>query len=296
MASRRLQDTGTDTDRTSRRGFVFGQVRGLRPFEFVTFIAPSADGFAYVEVSRDEQGNVSTIEIGEVPAFGESVRVELAALGFVPGEKRSVMRWTGSGADQVASLVTSVLDGPLGVAADAPLDVHHGSRRAEVELQRKLAHIRDRVRAVVDALVGPDAVKTDTDSDLVFDFETTRVFVGTRVLASTEIIVRVFAIVSVDVDASPALGLFLAEANFALAIGKFSLDPVRRVVWFEEALLGEAFTDAELRRVIELIAVTTNDYDDRIAQMFGGRTATEAACDGNDVHEVREKTGRSGYL
>jgi hypothetical protein len=45
-------------------------------------------------------------------------------------------------------------------------------------------------------------------------------------------------------------GLFLAQANFALAIGKFSLDAVRRAVWFEEALLGEAFSDDELRCVI----------------------------------------------
>jgi hypothetical protein len=249
MATTRFHDD-IDSARTSRPGFVLGQIRGLRPLEFVTFLERSNEGFAYVEVSRDEYDAVSTVEVCAEPPPNPTVSAALIALGFTATDPGPRLRWKGSGPEQVASLVTAVLDGPLAVAADAPVDVHHGSRRLEVELEPKLVRIRERIRSVVGSVVGAEAMTQDPDGDLAFSFDSTRVWVGTRVLAGTEIVVRVFALAGVGVDPSPALGLFLAQANFALAIGKFSLDAVRRAVWFEEALLGEAFSDDELRCVI----------------------------------------------
>jgi hypothetical protein len=288
-------DPDSETARVARRGFVLGQVRGIRPLEFVSFIAPSAHGFSYVEVSRDEQDQLSMIEVGGTPAHAPGTRTALEALGFTANDAGSRLRWRGDGADQVASLVEAVLDGPLAVVADAPLDVRHGSRRAAVELERKLARLRERIQPIVNAIVTPEIVTEDADGDLSFPFESTRVWVGTRVLGDTEIVVRVLALAAVEVDPSPALGLFLAQANFALAIGKFSLDAVHRVVWFEEALLGETFSDDELRRTIELVAVTTNRYDEQIAHMFAGRTAREATGSEQGPPE-HEKPGSSGYL
>jgi len=293
MATTRLRDD-TESART-RRGFVLGQVRGLEPLDFVTFIAPSPQGFVYVEASRGEHDDIWTVEIGTQPPPNPTVRAALVALGFTAADPGPRLRWKGSGPDQVANLVTSLLQGPLTVADDAPLDVRHGSRRTEVELEHKLVRVRERVRAIVGSVVGADAVTQDPDGDFAFTFESTQVWVGTRVLASAEIVVRVFAIAAVEIDPSPALGLFLAQANFALAIGKFSLDAVHRVVWFEEALLGEAFSDDELRRVIELVAMTTNENDDQIAHMFGGRTAREAATLAPEEHD-HHKPGSSGYL
>lgn len=294
MVTTRVHDD-LDTARSSRRGFVLGQVRGLRPLEFVTFIAPSNEGFAYVEVSRDEHDDISTVEVGGAPSPNPTVGAALEALGFTATDPGPRLRWKGSGTDQVASLVTSVLDGPLAVVGDAPLDVRHGSRRVEVELERNVIRIRERIRAIVRSVVDADAISQDPDGDLTFLFESTRVWVGTRVLANSEIVVRVFALAAVEVEPSPALGLFLAQANFAMAIGKFSLDPVRRAVWFEEALLGEAFSDDELRRVTQLVSATTNEYDDKIAHMFGGRTVREAAIDAPEEND-HQKPGSSGYL
>ena len=294
MVTTRVHDD-LDTARSSRRGFVLGQVRGLRPLEFVTFIAPSDEGFAYVEVSRDEHDDILTVEVGGAPSPNPSVGAALEALGFTATDPGPRLRWKGSGTDEVAGLVTSVLDGPLAVVGDAPLDVRHGSRRVEVELERKVTRIRERIRAIVRSVVDADAISQDADGDLTFSFESTRVWVGTRVLANSEIVVRVFALAAVEVEPSPALGLFLAQANFAMAIGKFSLDPVRRAVWFEEALLGEAFSDDELRRVTQLVSATTNEYDDKIAHMFGGRTVREAAIDAPEEND-HQKPGSSGYL
>lgn len=284
----------SDPALVSRRGFVLAQVGGLQPLEFVTFIAPWNDGFAYIEVLHDEHGDTSTVEVGAAPPLGSGVRAALEALGFTANAHGDRLRWKGGGADHVADVVTSVLESALAVAAASPLDVRHGSRRAVVELERKLAHVRERVRMVVGSVIGAGAIVQDEEGDLVFPYESTRVWVGIRVLASAQIVVRVFALAAVEVDPTPALGLFLAQANFALPIGKFSLDPVHRVAWFEEALLGEAFSDDELRHVIELVAVTTNEYDDQIAHMFGGRTAREAGASSDEQPD--HKPGSSGYL
>lgn len=280
---------------TSRRGFVASQVHALRPLEFVTFITPLEDGFTYMEVARGEN-DVVTVEVGGIPTPKSAVGKALQALGFASTGHGRRLRWKGSALDAAADIATAVLDGPLAVAPEAPLDVHHGSRRAVVELERKLLGINERIRAVVASLVGGDAVTEDLDGDLEFSFESTRVWVGTRVLAGAEIVVRVFAPAAVEVEPSPALGLFIAQANFALALGKFSLDAVGHAVWFEEALVGEAFSDDELRRVIELVAVTTNEYDEQIARLFGGRTAREAALAGTPHQHENEKPGSSGYL
>jgi hypothetical protein len=294
MTTTRL-DSDLEKARASRRGFVFGQVHGVRPLEFVSFIAPSAQGFSYIEVSRDEQDQLTTIEVGGSPAPAPGTRTALEALRFTANDDGSRLRWRGSGADQVASLVDAVLDGPLAVAPDAPLDVHHGSRRAAVELERKLVHVRERIQPIVNAIVSTEVVTEDADRDLSFPFESTRVWVGTRLVGDAEIVVRVLALAAVEVDSSPALGLFLAQANFASAIGKFSLDAAHRVVWFEEALLGEAFSDDELRRIIELVGATATRYDEQIAHMFGGRTARQAV-DSEQAPPEHEKPGSSGYL
>lgn len=103
MATTRLH--GIDEERMSRRGFVLGQIRALRPLEFVTFIAPSSAGFAYVEVSRDEHHNICTVEIGAAPGLTRSTRAELEALGFGAIDQGAKLHWKGRGAERVASLV-----------------------------------------------------------------------------------------------------------------------------------------------------------------------------------------------
>ena len=280
--------------RAARTVFVETQIRALDRLESVRFIAPYQTGAAYVEVARGER-DAYAVEVAAHPQLSDAALVALQTLGFALTE--GVARQSCDGADgveRVAELVVAVLEEPVGIEFDSPLDVHHGSRRAAAELERKLTAIRDRIRPVAERAVGADRVTQDEDGDLTFLFGSTHVWVGARVIAQSEIVVRVFALAAVDVESSPALGLFLAQANFALAIGKFSLDPVRHVVWFEEGLLGESFTDDELRRVIELVCATTDLYDDQITQLFGGRTANEVVVPAIDVSH--QKPGRSGYL
>jgi hypothetical protein len=109
-------------------------------------------------------------------------------------------------------------------------------------------------------------------------------------------VVRVFAITNVGVNLTPELGLFLARLNFGLMFGRFALDTDHRSIWFDESLLGDQFTDEELRFTIEVVASTADQWDDRLKQMFGGVTYQEALTSQEARGAATVKPGQGGYL
>jgi hypothetical protein len=108
------------------------------------------------------------------------------------------------------------------------------------------------------------------------------------------VVVRVFAITNVGVPVTPELGLFLARLNFGLMFGRFALDVERQAIWVDETLLGDHFTDEELRFTIDVVAKTADEWDDRLKQMFGGATYQEAAGRRPDADGLA-KPGQGGY-
>jgi hypothetical protein len=102
------------------------------------------------------------------------------------------------------------------------------------------------------------------------------VVVAPRAAPGGPVIVRVFAITNVGVAVTPELGLFLARLNFGLMFGRFALDAEHHSIWFDETLLGDQFSDEELRFTIEVVASTADQWDDRLKQMFGGSTREES--------------------
>jgi hypothetical protein len=122
------------------------------------------------------------------------------------------------------------------------------------------------------------------------------VMVAPRVAPAGPAVVRVFAITNVGVSVTPELGLFLARLNFGLTFGRFALDAEHRSIWFDETLLGDQFTDEELRFTIQVVASTADQWDDRLKQMFGGATYEEV-LGGRTVHPAPPtKPGQGGYL
>ena len=107
---------------------------------------------------------------------------------------------------------------------------------------------------------------------------------------------RVFAITNVGVSVTPELGLFLARLNFGLMFGRFALDAEHRSIWFDETLLGDQFSDEELRFAIQVVSSTADDWDDRLKQMFGGATYQEVLTSGANHELPRVKPGEGGYL
>jgi hypothetical protein len=120
--------------------------------------------------------------------------------------------------------------------------------------------------------------------------------VAPRVAAGGPVVVRVFAITNVGVGVTPELGLFLARLNFGLMFGRFALDVEHRSIWFDETLLGDQFSDEELRFTIEVVASTADEWDDRLKQMFGGATYQEVVTSGAGHEPPPVKPGAGGYL
>jgi hypothetical protein len=108
--------------------------------------------------------------------------------------------------------------------------------------------------------------------------------------------VRLFSITNAGVKVVPELGLFLARLNFGLTFGRFVLDSEHNAIWFDETLLGDQFTDDDLRFTIRVVASTADDWDDRLKQMFGGATYQEMLAGQSDQKPPPIKPGQGGYL
>jgi hypothetical protein len=123
-----------------------------------------------------------------------------------------------------------------------------------------------------------------------------RVVVAPRVAPRGPVVVRVFAITNVGIRVTPELGLFLARLNFGLMFGRFALAAEQQSVWFDETLLGEQFSDEELRFTIDIVATTAAQWSERLKQMFGGATYQEVLAGQGSAAMPAAKPGQGGYL
>ena len=280
----------------TRRSFLEEQLRVLEPFDVVTFLAPRDEGLAAVEVERSEDGTALSAEIGAKPPLEEGTVAALATLGFLPTED-AIPTLSGPDPVALAEAIEAALSGPLGIPPGGPLDVHHGSRRAQVEMERKVQALRERTGKILEATLAEGVLEVDEDDDFTFPHESTRVWVAVRALSeSGPLVVRVMAPTNVGVVPTPQLGLFLAETSFGLPFGRFSLDARNGTVWFEESLLGEYFADEELRFAVGMVASTADRFDDQIASMFGGQVFSQLTQDEAATEGPGTKPGSGGYL
>jgi len=272
----------------TREQFVTEQAASLAPLDFLV-VTPVPDPIAAIELAHEEDGSFrATVEFAK-PPIGSDQRAALVALTMTEGDTawRSADLADAAGA---AALVERILGDVLGTGATAAVDVDHGSRRPMVEAQRKVDAMRARIDPIVAGIVGTTPT-VDKDGDYVLRIGSTEVFVSPVAVPNMPAVVRVFAITNVGVNVTPELGLFIARLNFSLMFGRFALDTDHRAVWFSETLLGEAFSDEELRFIVATVAETADGWDDRIAQMFGGFTRATLP---DDEQPERPKPGQPG--
>ncbi|MFP5328236.1 MAG: T3SS (YopN, CesT) and YbjN peptide-binding chaperone 1 [Acidimicrobiia bacterium] len=279
-----------------RRAFLEHQVGLLEPFGFVALSAPLAGesaGAALVEISRSEDGAAFQLIAAAVPGVeGGTPNTSLTSVGFSVEEGRARKDTaTPTEASEAAEQALTA----LGADPHGPIDLQHGSHRAQVERERLRQSILERVRGVLASVIDMATVEVDDDGDFTFPYESTRVFVGVRALHSGPLVIRVFAITNMNVEPSPGLGLFLATTNFTLAFGRFSLDAHNNAVWFEHNLPGEAFADEELALIVRMVAQTANEFDGRIQEMFGGELFNPPGEPG-PAAAPKEAPGAAGYL
>jgi hypothetical protein len=254
-----------------------------------------------VEVTRGEDGRLEVRIPGRPPLLPElpvPVRSALRERGFESAEAADPTRpWVREVSDAAAAveLVQRLLTEVFAEKPDAALDVAHGSHKAEHQARQKLAAARERVEKVVQAVAGRH-VEQDKDGDYVLPLRDVQVVVAPRVAPGGPVVVRIFAITNVGVAVTPELGLFLARLNFGLMFGRFALDAEHHSIWFDETLLGDQFSDEELRFTIDVVASTADQWDDRLKQMFGGATHQEALAERIQRPEALTKPGQGLYV
>jgi hypothetical protein len=288
------------TDPAAARSFLLAEVDALEPFDFVA-VSPASKPLHLVEVTRREDHRMEVHVPGRPPILPElpiPVRSALRDRGFTNEDPADPTRpWVREVGDAAAAVdvVQRLLVEVFAEKPDAALDVAHGSHKAEHQARQKLAAARERVEKVVQAVVGR-RVEQDSDGDYVLPIHDVHVVVAPRVAPGGPVIVRIFAITNVGVAVTPELGLFLARLNFGLMFGRFALDAEHHSIWFDETLLGDQFTDEELRFTIDVVATTADQWDDRLKQMFGGTTHQEALAQRIERAEPLTKPGQGLYL
>ena len=295
--------TDADADASARRTFLAGQIAALAPLDFVLIAVP-APPFDAVQVLREEDGSLA-VELSprdESQGYTPEQVTALARLGLATPSSvasqgyRSAIPPASDAA--AAALVDDLLLSVLGVSASTPVDVRHGSAREHRLAERKIAEMRTNIEPVLASILGKPAERDD-DGDYVVDLGHVRVFVAPRALPGRPPpIIRTFAITNAGVEQNPELGLFLARLNFSLMFGRFSLDAENASIWFDETLLGDHVTAEELRFTVEMVAATANEWDQKIAERFGGKTRAAVAGEAGAAPPAapNSKPGSGGYL
>ncbi len=287
-------------DVAAARAFLHAEIEALEPHDFVV-TGPAGRPLQIVEVTRREDHRLEVRIPGRPPIVPElpiAVRSALRERGFASEAPADPTRpWVTEvgDADAAVDLVLRVLTEVFEAKRDSPLDVAHGSHRAEVEARRKLAALRQRVEKLLGEMIG-DTPQKDPDGDYLLSVEDVHVFVSPHAVPGGEVVVRVFAVTNVGVTVSPDLGLFLARLNFGLVFGRFALDAEHHAIWVDETLLGEHFSDDEFRFTVRAVASIADDWDDRLKQMFGGATYQDVLTKRTNHVAPPTKPGHGGYL
>ena len=289
---------------TARQRFVAAQVATLAPLDFLLVGVPRPP-YDAVQVLREDEGafavQLSVRDPAAATPYSPEQLAALVRLGF-PGVGEGVPKAAVAPADPsaAAALVDAVLGEVFGVDEATPVDVRHGSEREARLAEERVRTMRSCIEPVLTAMSDGKPPVQDDDGDYILDIGHVRVFVAPRSLPGRPPpIIRVFAITNAGVNLSSELGTFLGRLNFSLMFGRFSIDADNGAVWFDETLLGEHVTDEELRFTIEMVAATANEWDEKIAGMFGGRVRTPdslPAASPPDGAAPANKPGQGGYL
>jgi hypothetical protein len=288
------------TDPGLARSFLRGEVEGLEPFDFVA-VCPASKPLRMVEITRRQDRALEVRVPGRPPIVPEltgAVRAALRERGFAsqdPADRTKAWVQEVADVDAAVELTQRLLVDVFGEKPDVTLDVAHGSHRAEHEARQKLAAVRERLETLLTA-IGGRKPERDADGDYVLPVDDVHVLVAPRATPTGVVVVRVFAITNVGVTVAPELGLFLARLNFGLMFGRFALDPENRSIWVDETLLGDQFTDEELRFTVDVVASIADEWDDRLKQMFGGATYQEVVASHPGPETPAVKPGQGGYL
>lgn len=279
--------------------FIRLQLDALEPYDFVSIGSPQPP-FAAAQVGRTAAAGFEIrvpMQDGGQPLAVQQ-RNRLVELGFRSDDAADPTQpWKKEVADADAALQTALtaMVEVLGGTVHDTLNVLHGSTKAMVEAERRLVELRGRIEPMLTAITG-HAPKQDPDGDYAMQIGPVPVIVVPRVIPGAIAVVRVIAVTNNEVTIGPELGLFLARLNFGLMFGRFALDAEHRAIWFDETLLGDDITEAQLRFTVDMVARTAQEWRDRLQHMFGGTIGTIEPPAAGALATAQHKPGAAGYL
>ena len=287
-------------DSATTRAFLLAEIEALEPFGFV-LLGAAGNPLHVIEVTRREDGKLEVRVPGRPPMLPPLELTEASALherGFASTDPNDPTRpWTHEIADSSSAveLALRVLTEVFAEKPDVPLDIGHGSHRLEHEARKRLGEVRSLVEKMLTDLL-KRAPEQDEDGDYLVPMGDVRVVVAPRIAPGGPPVVRVFAMTNVGVQMTPDLGLMLARLNFGLMFGRFALDAEHQAICFDETLLGDHIHEAELQFIIQAVATTADQWDDRLKQMFGGSTHQDVLKGQAGDRVPSTKPGQGGYL
>lgn len=287
-------------DPAAARAYLLAEVEALEALDFV-LARPAGSPLHVVEVMRNEENGLEVQIPGRpsaVPELTPHARDVFAQAGFASEDPANPnLPWVCKVPDATAAvdLLQRMLRDAFEEKLDVAIDVAHGSHRPEQEARQKLVAVRERIERIATEMQGQRPPQ-DGDGDYILALGNVRVIIAPRAIPGGPLVVRVFSITNAGVKVVPELGLFLARLNFGLTFGRFALDSEHNAIWFDETLIGDQFSDDDLRFTIRVVASTADDWDDRLKQMFGGATYQEMLAGQSDQKPPPIKPGQGGYL
>jgi Putative bacterial sensory transduction regulator len=111
----------------------------------------------------------------------------------------------------------------------------------------------------------------DQNDNFILQAGSARLIIAPLDWVDGQTLVKVVALVNMGGGPAEDLSKYLIAENLKLIFGKFSLEPLAGMVFYEHTLLGDFLNRKELEIAVRAIASTADKYDDELQARFGGK-------------------------
>ncbi|MEB3280867.1 MAG: YbjN domain-containing protein [Lyngbya sp.] len=91
-----------------------------------------------------------------------------------------------------------------------------------------------------------------------------------------ETVIKTLSKVVIDAKITPELASFLLQANSEMMFGAFSINKAGEIL-FSHSIVGSTCDPEELEASVLTVLEVSDEYDDQIIQMWGGKRALDIA-------------------
>lgn len=134
--------------------------------------------------------------------------------------------------------------------------------------------LQSKIQDYLRQTIGSYQVLKDGSSSV--QYGSTRVIITAHELGTSgRTLVNIFAFVAYGVNVSDELYRYLMDINKNIIFAKFFVVEEQRLVICQETLLGDKMDSEELAVSVAAVAQLADEYDDKIAERFNGKTTQQ---------------------